>query len=145
MELIHALHNAPSPWQGQPQAIPAFIRRRPGENGKDRMSALQIKRLYSGKPIHTGNPYLEASITDMGATLALQWLGEPVVQIPAQVLRMRCQCDTCRSGKGNHPHPANPTTIAHIRPLGLSGLRIRFSDGHDAATYDWTSLGALSG
>ncbi|ERS81081.1 hypothetical protein Q672_07130 [Marinobacter sp. EVN1] len=107
------------------------------------MSAV-VERLSRGKPVNTGNPFLEVSVINMGATLVLRWLGESAVQVPAQVLRVNCQCETCRANKGDYPYHSNPTTIADIRAFGLIGLRIRFSDGHDAATYCWTSLGALS-
>ncbi|KXS53224.1 DUF971 domain-containing protein [Marinobacter persicus] len=108
------------------------------------MSVLHFERLLTGKPVHTGNPYLEASVINLGAALVLRWLGESAVQVPAQRLRDHCQCDSCRGRKGDLARHANPTTITHIRPLGLTGLRIRFSDGHDAATYGWTALRALS-
>lgn len=61
----------------------------------------QLDRLYRGRPIATGNPYLDVSVADMGATLVLTWLDESPMRVPARLLRERCLCETCRGKRGN--------------------------------------------
>ncbi|WP_420538458.1 gamma-butyrobetaine hydroxylase-like domain-containing protein [Marinobacter subterrani] len=80
----------------------------------------------------------------MGGTLVLKWLGESAVHIPARTLRRHCLCEDCKINKRDLAGHASPDSIANIRPLGLIGLRVRFSDGHDAGTFCWTALRALS-
>lgn len=104
------------------------------------MSVLQFERLFRGKPVHTGNPYLEAALSDGGSTLALKWLNQTTVRIPAVVLRRHCQCKRCRqTPNGPMPGAASPTITA-ATPLGVSALRLVFSDGHDSAPFPWTTL-----
>lgn len=107
------------------------------------MSFLQYERLLRGNPVYTGNPYLEAALSDGGSTLALKWLNQTTVRIPAVVLRRHCQCKLCRrTPNGPIPTAASPTITA-ATPLGVSALRLVFSDGHDSAPFPWTTLWIL--
>ncbi len=107
------------------------------------MSVLQFERLFRGKPVHTGNPYLEAALSDGGSTLALKWRNQTTVRIPAVVLRRHCQCKRCRQTPNGPASGAPAPTITGATPLGVSALRLVFSDGHDSAPFPWTLLWTL--
>jgi DUF971 family protein len=80
-------------------------------------------------------------------TLRLTWQGEAEAQISASFLRESCRCANCEQARrqGQQQRFTDTTLdVLQISPVGIAGLQLRFSDGHDRGIYPWPYLKQLS-
>jgi DUF971 family protein len=80
-------------------------------------------------------------------TLRLAWPSESEVQLSAALLRQACKCASCEQARRHGQMPAVTDTsfdVLQISPVGMSGLQLHFSDGHDRGIYPWPYLRQLS-
>ncbi|MBN9125673.1 MAG: DUF971 domain-containing protein [Nitrosospira sp.] len=61
-------------------------------------------------------------------------------------LRGRCQCTECKSLQLRGKAEVLPVQlrITEIHPVGVYGVQLVFSDGHDRGVYPWTYLRELT-
>ena len=77
--------------------------------------------------------------------LRIGWSDGTTREYPAQELRDRCPCATCREKRANpqpppllpvlSPAETQPLTIRGMSPVGNYAYAIAFSDGHDTGIY----------
>ena len=79
--------------------------------------------------------------------LVVRWSHGHVGRHRVRDLRLQCQCAQCvdewtgerRLDDGAVPADVHPVTI---EPVGLYGLQIAWSDGHNTGIYTWETLAA---
>jgi DUF971 family protein len=79
--------------------------------------------------------------------LALAWPSEPETRLSASLLRQACRCATCEQARRQGQTVAltdHSLSVAEISPVGITGLQLSFSDGHDRGIYPWAYLRQLA-
>lgn len=74
--------------------------------------------------------------------LRLDWENAST-DLPAGLLRRRCRCADCLSGRVDRE--AEGVLLVGAEPVGGYGLQLRFSDGHERGIYPWQFLYGLTG
>jgi len=78
--------------------------------------------------------------------LDIVWDDGSAQQLPHALLRARCKCTVCQSQRLRatlkEPDPA--VSIEELRQVGLYGLQLVFSDGHERGIYPWAYLRTLN-
>jgi DUF971 family protein len=80
-------------------------------------------------------------------TLRMTWQGETEVHMSAKFLRDSCRCASCEQARrqGQAPRVTDSSLdVLQILPVGVAGLQLHFSDGHDRGIYPWSYLKQLS-
>ncbi|MGZ5884850.1 MAG: DUF971 domain-containing protein [Burkholderiaceae bacterium] len=88
------------------------------------------------------------SITDhpQSRLLDIVWSDGKFQQYKHALLRSRCQCADCKTVRlhsGDEIESSADILIKEIRPVGMYGLQLIFSDGHDRGIYPWNYLREL--
>lgn len=86
-----------------------------------------------------------------GRVLDIVWDDGTEQQLPHATLRAQCKCTVCQSNRllagalqvapGTH---AADVRIDDIRQIGIYGVQLVFSDGHERGIYPWPYLRELS-
>jgi len=86
-----------------------------------------------------------------GRMLDIVWDDGPTQQLPHLLLRAQCKCTVCQSQRllleaAQLTPPAPPVDISvnDIRQIGVYGVQLVFSDGHDRGIYPWAYLRTLT-
>lgn len=63
-------------------------------------------------------------------------------EISHEALRAGCRCSGCTAARraGDPIVPADGVALAQITPVGVYGVQLTFSDGHDRGIYPWQLL-----
>ncbi len=80
-------------------------------------------------------------------TLRLAWPSEPEMHLGAALLRASCRCAGCEQARrqGQAPQITDASLdVLRISPVGVAGLQLHFSDGHERGIYPWSYLRQLS-
>jgi DUF971 family protein len=85
-----------------------------------------------------------------GRMLDIVWDDGPAQQLPHALLRTQCKCTVCQSqrllAEAAQLPPATPPSdvrIEDIRQIGVYGIQLVFSDGHERGIYPWDYLRTL--
>jgi DUF971 family protein len=85
-----------------------------------------------------------------GRMLDIVWDDGPAQRLPHALLRAHCKCTVCQSqrllAEAAQLAPAVPPDdirIEDIRQVGIYGIQLVFSDGHERGIYPWTYLRTL--
>ena len=80
-------------------------------------------------------------------TLEILWSDGRYQRFSHTYLRTQCQCTHCKSlslqGKTGDA-PLTELRITEIHPVGMYGVQLLFSDGHDRGIYPWAYLRSLA-
>lgn len=86
-----------------------------------------------------------------GRVLDIVWDDGATQQLPHLLLRSQCKCTVCQSrrllAEAVQSLPTAPppeVRIDEIRQIGLYGVQLVFSDGHERGIYPWAYLRELS-
>ena len=76
--------------------------------------------------------------------LSLSW-DDNTVYLDGDTLRRACRCASCRAAQNqNNFHPAAGIKVMEVKPFGVAGLQLVFSDQHRRGIYPWAYLRELS-
>jgi DUF971 family protein len=82
--------------------------------------------------------------------LDIVWDDGAAQRLPHAQLRAQCKCTVCQSQRllaeaAQLPPAATPTEVQidDIRQVGVYGVQLVFSDGHERGIFPWTYLRAL--
>jgi DUF971 family protein len=85
-----------------------------------------------------------------GRVLDIVWNDGATQQLPHLLLRARCKCTVCQSqrllaeaAQLTPPAQQADVHIDDIRQIGLYGVQLVFSDGHERGIYPWAYLREL--
>ena len=86
------------------------------------------------------------SIAADRGSFCLQWPGGDAVSLSAETVRANCRSAKATRERLDSASHVDFTgiTIAEIETIGIYGLNIRFSDGHDRGIYPWAFLRELA-
>ena len=83
--------------------------------------------------------------------LDIVWNDGSAQQLPHTTLRAQCKCTVCESNRllagAMQITPATPAPevcIDDIRQIGVYGVQLVFSDGHERGIYPWPYLRELA-
>jgi DUF971 family protein len=79
--------------------------------------------------------------------LALAWPSESEMWLSANQLRLACRCAGCEQARRQGHTIAlisDSLSVEGISPVGIAGLQLSFSDGHDRGIYPWAYLRQLA-
>jgi DUF971 family protein len=78
--------------------------------------------------------------------LELGYADGATVPVSHAALRAGCRCGACTAARRAGAGPVFDGAIAleHITPIGVYGVQLTFSDGHDRGIYPWSLLGELA-
>lgn len=77
--------------------------------------------------------------------LSLIWADDEQGYLSGDLLRKACRCASCRVAQAqNRFAPGNEIKIADVRPFGVVGLQLFFSDNHSRGIYPWAYLRELT-
>jgi DUF971 family protein len=85
-----------------------------------------------------------------GKVLDIVWDDGTSQQLPHALLRARCKCTVCQAqrlraaGKAAGPVQDPEVRVDELRQVGLYGLQLIFSDGHERGIYPWAYLRELN-
>ena len=80
-----------------------------------------------------------------GRVLDIVWDDGSTQQLPHATLRAQCKCTVCQSNRLlGVSQPAADVRIDDIRQIGVYGVQLVFSDGHERGIYPWPYLRELS-
>jgi DUF971 family protein len=96
------------------------------------------------------------SVTDMNAApakvvfhaasqvLELEWAdGGGARRLSAALLRRQCPCSKCEAARIANRLAVPSFRLESAQAVGLYGLQLTFSDGHDRGIYPWSYLRGL--
>ncbi len=77
--------------------------------------------------------------------LELGYADGATLTIGYAALRAGCRCSGCTAARraGGAPHADPGVTLEWIAPVGVYGVQLTFSDGHDRGIYPWQLLWEL--
>ncbi|MES2935695.1 MAG: DUF971 domain-containing protein [Pseudomonadota bacterium] len=79
--------------------------------------------------------------------LRIVWNDGTEQELDNVFLRGQCQCSICKSEKLRSGLPltiAPEVRLTEMRPVGLYGVQLIFSDGHERGIFPWAYLRGLS-
>jgi len=83
--------------------------------------------------------------------LDIVWDDSPAQRLPHALLRAQCKCTVCQSQRllatAMQVAPAVPPSdvrIEEIRQVGVYGVQLVFSDGHERGIYPWDYLRTIT-
>lgn len=77
--------------------------------------------------------------------LSLIWAEDDQCYLSGELLRRACRCASCRAAQiQDDSHPGTGITITEVKPFGVAGLQLFFSDMHNRGVYPWAYLRELS-
>ena len=77
--------------------------------------------------------------------LELEWAdGGGARKLPAALLRQKCPCSKCEAARIANRSAVSSSRLESAEAVGLYGLQLAFSDGHDRGIYPWSYLRALA-
>jgi DUF971 family protein len=86
-----------------------------------------------------------------GRVLDIIWADGSPQQLPHAFLRAQCKCTVCQSNRLlaeamqiAPPEHAADVRIDDIRQIGVYGVQLVFSDGHERGIYPWPYLRELA-
>jgi DUF971 family protein len=86
-----------------------------------------------------------------GRMLDIVWDDGPAQRLPHALLRAQCKCTVCQSQRlltaaARLPPdtPAADVRIEDIRQVGVYGIQLIFSDGHERGIYPWDYLRTIA-
>jgi DUF971 family protein len=84
-------------------------------------------------------------VQNSGRDLLVAWPDGRCDRFPAALLWAECPSSRGRQRRmdGAAPTPAGDIRITAVDPVGLYGVNIAFSDGHDRGIYPWPFLARL--
>lgn len=97
---------------------------------------------------------LQISNDKAGRALDILWHDGITQRLPHALLRAACKCTVCQSrrllAQAAPQDEASATVsgdpqISELRQVGLYGLQLIFSDGHERGIYPWSYLRAMPG
>ena len=80
-------------------------------------------------------------------TLEILWSDGKRQRLSHAYLRTQCQCTHCKSlnlQEKSGDAPMAELRITEIHPVGMYGIQLVFSDGHDRGIYPWEYLQRLT-
>lgn len=76
--------------------------------------------------------------------LALTWQDGLVQELSAFQLRSACRCSSCSAQRLREQFTPPPDVrIEDVKPFGVAGLQLFFSDGHSRGVFPWKYLREL--
>lgn len=73
--------------------------------------------------------------------LAITWRDGLVQELDAYRLRAACRCAGCSAQRLREEFaPARETRLVDLKPFGVAGLQLFFSDGHSRGVFPWRYL-----
>lgn len=82
--------------------------------------------------------------------LHIVWSDGATQQLPHALLRAQCKCTVCQSQRllagamgVAWPASASGVAVTDLRQVGLYGVQLVFSDGHERGIYPWAYLRTL--
>lgn len=77
--------------------------------------------------------------------LQLSWPGGVLIELDARALRGACLCSGCSAAKLQSLFVLPPDVrLLEVRMMGVCGLQLIFSDGHNRGVFPWQYLRELS-
>ena len=88
---------------------------------------------------------IEVRVHEPTCAVEIHWNDDVVTRTTFLALRRACRCSGCehRRRGGAEPEISPDVALTDVEPMGGSGLRLRFSDGHDRGLYPWPYLREL--
>lgn len=77
--------------------------------------------------------------------LSLIWAEDDQCYLSGELLRRACRCASCRAAQIQDSFdPGVGIKVVAVKPFGVAGLQLFFSDLHSRGVYPWAYLRGLS-
>lgn len=77
--------------------------------------------------------------------LGLIWTEDDQCYLSGDLLRRACRCASCRAAQiQDNFHPGSDIKVTAVKPFGVAGLQLFFSDFHSRGVYPWEYLRELA-
>lgn len=77
--------------------------------------------------------------------LSLIWAEDDQGYLSGDLLRSACRCASCRAAQSQDKfNPEAGVKVIDVKPFGVAGLQLFFSDRHSRGVYPWGYLRELT-